>query len=226
MGIPNNVETLILRFRDGLASNSTITEHQSIINEKKHVWWGWWAKPQETIPVATFSSMCVKIKNGQPLCVYLFDSGTLSLYKAKCEGIEYKNDKEKFTPPANGEATPAYYRDNSYFAWFKFSEIEPCDSELLKKYTYVDVDEFYNDSLSPFQVFDSKVIFNTQDLHSQQRTIWFVRKKQADDKSHEITTFAYPEKVTLNVDGAFKVLPYVKFCGFQIYIFLKSTMPL
>lgn len=210
MGLITDIETLILRFRDGLASNSTIEDHQSLISTEKYVWWGWWSKPQETIPAATFSSMCVKIRGNQALPIYLFDSGTLLLYKANCEEIKYTNDKMKLPPPDDGKATPSYYRENSYLAWFKLTSIEPCDEDVLQGYSYVDVDEFYSDGLSHFQAFGNKAIFNAEELHNQQRTIWFIRPKRPDDKSHEIKSFMQSEKVATNVDSTFKVLPYDK----------------
>ena len=41
-------KTLILRFRDlDIAENETIKRHQSIIDEKDHVWWAWWKKGNE-----------------------------------------------------------------------------------------------------------------------------------------------------------------------------------
>lgn len=208
MGEGQKVETIILRFRDGLVSDSTIKEHESIIEDKKYVWWGWWAKPQETVPAAVLSSMCVRIRDKQLVEIFLFDSGTLSLYKAKCEGIHYTNDKVKTGPPDEGGTTPAYYREKMYFVWFKLTSIEVCQPDILKEYSYVGVDEFYQNNSPHFQEFDNKVIFDVQELNGQQRTMWFIRKKKEDDKTHEVKSFVNPERAAGNVDGTFKVLPF------------------
>lgn len=223
MSKAKDVETLILRFRDGLGTDNTIEKHQQIITEKGYVWWGWWAKPQETIPVATFSEMCVKISKNNNLQIYLFDSGSLNLYKAVCTKIEYEPSKEKINSP-DPEATPSYYRKSMYFAWFKFTSIEQCDAAdfKVKEYSYADIDEFFNDGISSFRVFDNKIIFSAQELQSQQRTIWFIRKKKGVDKKHEIMSFVPFKMSADNVDSTFKVLPNNKILWLSDLHFSRS----
>ena len=52
----SRLKTIILRFRD-LSIADTIFEHNKIIGENHFVWWGWWAKPQETIPFKEFGQL-------------------------------------------------------------------------------------------------------------------------------------------------------------------------
>ena len=50
----NTLKTVILRFRD-LNTSNTIKVHKDIIDLFGSVWWGWWAKPQEKVPIDEFN---------------------------------------------------------------------------------------------------------------------------------------------------------------------------
>ena len=45
--ISDKIKTITLRFRD--LSKDTIALHKAIIDKKGFVWWGWWAKAEETV---------------------------------------------------------------------------------------------------------------------------------------------------------------------------------
>lgn len=57
--ISDKIKTITLRFRD--LSKDTIALHKAIIDKKGFVWWGWWAKAEETVANNAF----VKLKTFQ-----------------------------------------------------------------------------------------------------------------------------------------------------------------
>ena len=91
-------------------------------------------------------------------------------------------------PSPDPAATPEYYRDQQYRAWFRFSRIdeEPLDPTLLNELTPVRVDEFFSSGESTYGDFYAKVIYSPAELRQQDRTIWFVRAAVTGDKRHEI----------------------------------------
>lgn len=81
MADPTQAQTMILRFRDlSVDLGGTVKEHSAIIDKAGCAWWGWWKKQGEKVPVATFQGFAAGL-HGTPLEIYLFDTGTLSLFK-------------------------------------------------------------------------------------------------------------------------------------------------
>jgi hypothetical protein len=178
-----NVETLILRFRD-LATDpgDTIRLHKDICVQSGYVWWGWWAKGGEKVPAQVFSELnAIAEENG--LEIFLFDSDSRALYKATCTGIEFRGEQ---IPSPEPNRTPDYY-PRPCPAWFKLSDIkaEP-DENALRKYSYVEVKEFFQRGEPRFERFNSKVIWSTVELAQQERTIWFIRKATKKDPDYDI----------------------------------------
>ena len=67
-----DVETLILRFRDlATSEGQTIRLHREIIRKHKYVWWGWWNKFGEKVPIDLFTELTSRMAKG-PLDLYLF----------------------------------------------------------------------------------------------------------------------------------------------------------
>lgn len=203
----SRLKTIILRFRD-LSIADTIFEHNKIIGENHFVWWGWWAKPQETIPFKEFgqlNSACKEVG----LQVFLFDSGKRILYKAQCTEIVYKNAEKCGSPDAT--KTPPYYSTMEYMAWFKFENISAPLSgadatKELKNYSYYRVDDFFVSGHSTFAPFYNKRIYSIDELAEQQRTIWFIRDFDRGDKSHEIHSYSASMSNGKNVDTDFRLL--------------------
>ncbi len=200
------LETVILRFRD-LSIPDTIAEHQRFIAEKNSVWWGWWAKPQEKLPLTEFVQLKEYAEKDEGLTIILFDSGNYCIYKAICKKIhmEYGN----ICPSPDPERTPSYYGENKYMAWFEFSEISKAilgedANRFLNKYTYYQVDDFFVSGKSSYTQFYGKKVFSVEELAEQQRTIWFVRKFKSGDKTHEI--HSYNINNYKNVDQEFRLL--------------------
>ena len=184
--------SLILRFRDlSTPLGDTIKEHQALIAAKKFVWWGWWSKGGERIPLETIASLN-NIARNKTLRLLLFDSGQEKLYLAKCNEILWDRDTNRISSPDPGR-TPGYYGKNKYLCWFKFTEIVEAGNpeKELKKLTYVQVDEFFTEPPSKFLAFYGKQISSLKELQAQPRSIWFTRPYTKTDRSHEILLLDY-----------------------------------
>jgi predicted phosphodiesterase len=181
----DKVETVILRFRDLATSpGGTIQSHQDEISAHKYVWWGWWNKAGEKVPTETFTKLN-QAAAGSGLKLMLFDSGSGRVYNALCTKIHWDQTLSHSESPER-DATPQYYRDTKYFAWFKFSSMSEAPAEELHNWTYVQVNEFFETLESRFSPFYRKRVHSTDELRQQDRTIWFVRKFHESDQSHEI----------------------------------------
>src|SRR5262245_16477887 len=116
--------SIILRYRDlsTPAGTTTVQEHKRIIADKGYVWWGWWHKQGEVVPENAFREILTEIARSGPYEVFLFDSGKYTLQRARVADIAWDN---KLIPIATPErqATPNYYGDSHYLAWFKLVEI-------------------------------------------------------------------------------------------------------
>ena len=135
----NKLKTIILRFRD-LSVPNTIEQHKEICNSDGYVWWGWWSKPQETVPLEAFCKLLEECQKPDGLEILLFDSGNKLLYKAVCEDIKFDPGKKKVESPEKSK-TPAYYVETQFLAWFKFRSIgDPMPNRdalyLLRGYSY------------------------------------------------------------------------------------------
>lgn len=177
---------IILRFRDLVTKeNDTIKQHQEIIQQHGSVWWGWWKKGTEKTPVPELAQLGVYAKTS-PATIYLVDSGQRLLYRASCINVEFIPNKKILSPET--DKTPEYYRDQSYFAWFQFTEIESCDETELKNFSYVnchDCDLFIDSNIN-YSNFNNKKIHSIAELIQQNRTIWFIRPAIGTDIENEI----------------------------------------
>ncbi|MDQ1612158.1 MAG: hypothetical protein QOG00_2089 [Pyrinomonadaceae bacterium] len=182
------VTSLILRFRDLVTSKGgTILNHATISRKDGYVWWGWWHKPDELIPDAVFRDIKRKA-NSDGLNILLLDSGRKLLFQAYCTDIQYKIDHTEITSPEPGK-TPAYYNASQYRVWFKFERIntDPVPDSELHNFTYVRVNEFFENNESSFTPFYGKQVRSAEELRQQDRTIWFVRPFSQGDLTHEIS---------------------------------------
>ena len=160
-----NFETIILRFRDLVtAENETIEKHMSVISKQGYVWWAWWKKGNEKTPVDEFASLSIKVKSSA-VNVFLVDSGQNLVYRALCEGVELKNEEK--IPSPEKDSTPEYYRDQEYYAWFKFTKIERCKENDLKAFTYVDCKSLFYDENIDYSKFDNKKFILSPSLFSR-----------------------------------------------------------
>ncbi|WP_375758528.1 metallophosphoesterase family protein [Corallococcus exercitus] len=190
-----NVETLILRFRDlTTPQGETVKRHNKIAEQHGYVWWGWWNKGGEQVPVTTFGELLTKMTNKasrrgrqsqSSLTLYLLDSGTSQLFEALCFEIKWSPTRELLKTPETAK-TPTYYKSNRNLAWFKLGAIKPSNINL-QTLSYVQVDEFFVDAPSKYTAFYNKRVHSTGELTHQNRTIWFVRPSLPTDSNHEIS---------------------------------------
>ena len=182
------LETILLRFRDlSTSEGATISFHRNIVATKEYVWWGWWSKRGEKVPYETFTLLNERAYE-EGVAVYLFDSGRQKFYEAKLFEIKFSNRPSERVASPEKEATPEYYRDTSYLAWFKFGAIEDTNEDsVLNSYSYLSVPEFFTEDYgAPFNPYDSKVVVSTRELRSQDRTVWFLRQTHSDDDRAEV----------------------------------------
>ncbi|HEX7861703.1 MAG TPA: metallophosphoesterase [Verrucomicrobiae bacterium] len=167
---------LLLRFRDlATALGQTIERHQEKSREFGSVWWGWWSKGGEQVPQALFTKL-----NESPFTIYLFDSFQLKLYRAKCEEIRFSPKGDLIPSPAPN-ATPDYYKDQKYLAWFKLSSIEEGKETEITGFTNVEVAEFFVTE-SPFKAYEGTKVTSLKDLKLLERSIYFLRNAEGRDK--------------------------------------------
>lgn len=203
----NNIETLVLRFRD-LAVSDTIAEHQKIIKDtaKKYCWWGWWNKPQEQLPCDVFAKLN-SVAQQSEFKVFLFDSGNKKLYTAKCTEIKFSTNLLPITLSKEEiDKIPTYYQSQAYLAWFKFTSIAEETSFILDKYSYVNVESFFKEQKNSFKMFNNKKICSLEELYYQQRTIWFIRKSNSGDGTQEINLMSDRKASPQNYDDLFTQL--------------------
>lgn len=179
--------TMILRFRDLVTGpGDTVVNHNTIAQSHGYVWWGWWNKSGETVPGPTFRDLNRVAKESQGLRLLLLDSGRDRVFEATCREIRWDKDFAKLPSP-EPEKSPPYYSDQTYFAWFKLETIAPVDAKVLQGFSYVRVDEFFDNGVSRYVPFYGKRVHDADELRQQDRTIWFVRSFSSDtDLVHQV----------------------------------------
>lgn len=161
--------TMFLRFRDLVGP--TIEEHEQIILQKGEVWWAWWSKPDEHLPVKTFSTIAELIIEESEVVVFLVDSGRRKLYKAELAEIKCESEPH-LIPSPDSDKTPAYYNKIRYLAWFRFKSISEVSPETVREYSYMETEDGPHDPDSA--EFDNKQIQSISEmLGRRHRTIWF-----------------------------------------------------
>jgi len=101
-------KSMVLRFRDFV--ENTIDQHKEINKKEGYVWWGWWSKPDENLPIEFFSELLVSLKKekGEEIEIFLIDSGNYILYNCKLLDIKFNRDN-KVIPCPEEEKSPGYY---------------------------------------------------------------------------------------------------------------------
>jgi Calcineurin-like phosphoesterase len=162
----------------------TVLNHNNIVTTHKTVWWGWWNKSGETIPDDVFRNFN-KVAEEKWLRILLLDSGRNLLFQATCSEIHWDKDHGRVASP-DPPNTPTYYSTQKYFSWFQLGEISEIAQAELQTFTYVRVDDFFENKPSKYQSFYGKQVHDADELRQQDRTIWFVRPFQQQDLTHEV----------------------------------------
>ena len=67
------------------------------------------------------------------------------------------------------------------------TEIQECDSTLVRNFSYINVNSVYVESSSDYSKFNNKRIYHIQEMIQQNRTLWFVRNYEEEkDSDYEI----------------------------------------
>jgi predicted MPP superfamily phosphohydrolase len=186
--MPTEVQTLILRFRDlATAVGETLALHRQIAQKDGYVWWGWWNKFGEQAPADVFTELNARM-HPAGLDLYLFDSGKNELHQARATEIQWGAAGARIPSP-EVDRTPKYYKEQNYFAWFKFTDIATMrtDTAILRTFTYVQVPDFFESRVSRFLPFYGKRVESPEELQEQNRTIWFVRPYQVGDRTGAVS---------------------------------------
>jgi predicted MPP superfamily phosphohydrolase len=108
---------LILRFAD--TEKDTIVEHRAMIQRDGFVWWGWWKKVFEAKP----PDGLLPVGRTDPFEVGLFRrKPEEAFFLATCTGVAYFGGESTDCPSRRN--CPEYYHDDSFPAWFRFSNIQ------------------------------------------------------------------------------------------------------
>jgi hypothetical protein len=107
--------------------------------------------------------------------------------RARITNIKWDNTLAPIATPER-PATPNYYGDAHYLAWFRLERIDDrvLPESELQNWSYVKVDEFFETKKSAFEEFYDKQLASFKELRNQDRTIWFIRPKKSTDGVHEI----------------------------------------
>ncbi|HST63513.1 MAG TPA: metallophosphoesterase [Longimicrobium sp.] len=163
---------------------ATIEAHQEIILRDGYVWWGWWNKRSEHIPRHTFAHFHELIEAGGPLDIFLVDSGTNRLYRARL-GLVQSSPSEAGIPCPEPGRTPAYYREAAYKAWFRLESIEEAAPAELRNWSYAEVSEFTDDPYA--DRFDGKRVFDIGEMLGRtHRTIYFLQSYREGHRDHVV----------------------------------------
>jgi hypothetical protein len=124
--------TIILRFRDLVtAPGNTVREHSELIDLLGYTWWGWWRRPYEAVPYALFTELTENL----PGTIFLLDTGgrddSLQLYRATLADIAVTPSESDIASP-DVSATPRYYNNARFAAWFKLTEISLTPDDTVK----------------------------------------------------------------------------------------------
>ncbi len=215
---------MVLRFRDLISE--TIPEHRKLI-ESGHVWWGWWSKPEEIIPRVEFDQFRKTIKEKGFIWVYLADSGTLRLYKAKLTEIDF-GDEEEPIECSDMDKSPDYYAFSKFKAWFRFENIIDAFPEEISQWSY---DQDCHLTITPFKnEYHHKQISSISEMikHSHQ-TIYFILPydpKKHKDKLSKTNSIKDEEELSYRLNKyTNEIMDLIENINKKCQVFLKKGAP-
>ncbi|MEQ8272770.1 MAG: metallophosphoesterase [Deltaproteobacteria bacterium] len=176
---------LILRFRDLVnpTKGHTVDEHNEVTRNAGYVWWGWWKKQNEEVPVGLWSQLARQIDNDGARAI-LLDSGQRRLFEAPLLAIDFKPNVEPFTAPEDGQKTSAYYAGGPFTTWFKLGEIRPLAEAALNDLVYAkasDIDSITHDDIVPtFPQLEGTRIVNVRELLQFGNVTYWIAKPAPD----------------------------------------------
>ena len=182
-----NGKTLVMRFND-LGVVDAIASHSKIIKEKGHVWAGWWAKPEERLPIDAVIKLN-EIASQSPITVLLLNSEKRAIYPTLVNQLAFSENEGERVPSPNKEDTPTYYASDKFMLWFRIIDIASpsCHPSVISQYAYEDFNQFKTVDDSIYQFYDNTIVESIDKLVSQRRTLILLRDRQASDKAINAT---------------------------------------
>ncbi len=170
------MKSIILRFRDLVTEDGgTISDHRDLIKKHGEVWWGWWMKQYEKPPIELFREIAHVIKEEGYYKAFLFNSGTLKLYRANIVKMISAPLTTRIGTP-DFEKSPGYYHRGSYPAWFllsKIEEISVAESKMLiMGFPTIDVDVVNFDAKDKYLSLLNKELKDLTRIRETDITLW------------------------------------------------------
>lgn len=179
---------LLMRFKN-LGTDDAVKAHKDIIRKKGFVWAGWWAKPDESLPVEQMCLITDILKDEKQLVLYIADSNEHLIYPCIVTEVKFSSGKLLSPEP---DYTPSYYSNTSVYIWFKIEEIKSVRSEddCLSNHSFADYDLFPTESENDYSGFNNTSINTIKLVFNQKRTLMLLREKHDSDRTgiHWINT--------------------------------------
>jgi hypothetical protein len=116
---------ILLRFRDlTVPDGQTVARHQSVIDSRDSVWWGWIMRQDEIFPSDFIMSLAERLESDRLEEVLLLHSGTSSFYRAEVAAVSALPDGTRVRSPEL-HLTPSYMHESVCPAWFELRNIIP-----------------------------------------------------------------------------------------------------
>lgn len=112
---------LALRYRNFDPNVDTITEHNSILQKRGHVWWGWWRKAFEDKQV----DLLERLREELPFCAWLVDNTQEQQTQVMIDAIAMRSDDIDL------DYVPEYYRASAAMidVWFRIIGLQRIEYE-------------------------------------------------------------------------------------------------
>lgn len=116
--------SVLLRFRDVDEQIDTIASHDAVLQNRGHVYWGWWRKkiidPEDN---TEFFSRLQEVARREPIIIGMFDRSKSRYFFAEMADLAFGKGGGAIPTP-EFESTPEYYVSELLPAWFKLRWIK------------------------------------------------------------------------------------------------------
>ena len=175
---------LLMRYKN-LGDDDVITRHYELVKKFDYSWGGWWAKPNESLPIKGITFIEEEIKKNHKAILYLIDSDNDTIHKAEITEVYYDKNGGRIKTP-HKESTPSYYSDSELLLWFKISSLQlNADPDCISKDSYADNNLFNVSEDIDYSIFDNVRVGTISASKAQRRSLVLLRDSQPDDKEYE-----------------------------------------
>lgn len=175
--------SILLRFKS-LGSPNAIEEHRNIIATSGYTWAGWWAKPEEILPIEGMHLIDDVLNSSKKITLYMADTNKHCIYPCTVTEVKYSHDFETKIPSPQPDHTPQYYADNTLYIWFRITDIGDSMSKTncLSNLSFVDYNLFATERGIDYSGFDKSTVESTFLIFIQKRTLMLLRNKDGSDR--------------------------------------------